>query len=69
VHRDELVVEFRGHEGEGARESDLQPEQIRQHQRYQPRPDRGNHVLDGDDFVVLAPDIFAHPGFGMVKFF
>src|SRR6185436_5294922 len=41
--------------------------QDRQHQRHQTDADGGQAILDGDDLVVLAPDIFADPCLGMMQ--
>jgi hypothetical protein len=41
--------------------------QYRQYERHQPDPDRGDHVLDGDDLVVLAPDVFREKGLRIVQ--
>jgi hypothetical protein len=57
VHRDELVIVVRGDQREGMREPELQPHHDRQYQGDQPDRDRGDRVLDGDDLVVLAPDV------------
>ncbi len=67
VHGDELKVVARVDKGKDVREPQLQPHDPRQHQGHQPHRDRGDRVLDGDDFGVLAPDVLPDESFRMVE--
>src|SRR6266699_3711957 len=55
--------------GEAAREGQLQPYQPRQHQSHQSNRERSDRILDGDDFGVLAKDVFRHPALRMIEFY
>src|SRR5205823_15087140 len=51
------------------REGQLQPYQPRQHQSHQSNRERSDRILDGDDFGVLAKDVFRHPALRMIEFY
>src|SRR6266705_3533329 len=47
----------------------VQPYQPRQHQSHQSNRERSDRILDGDDFGVLAKNVFRHPALRMVEFY
>src|SRR5207247_3357580 len=55
--------------GQAAREGQLQPYQPRQHQSHQSNRERSDRILDGDDFGVLAKNVFRHPALRMIEFY
>jgi hypothetical protein len=67
VHGHELQVVFGLDEMKAARETQLQPHDERQHQGDDADADRRRGILERDDLMVLAPDIFADPRLRMVK--
>ena len=67
VHGHELQVVGRIDQGEGVRPAELQAHEDGQRQGHQADAYGGDAVLDGDDLGVLAPDVFADEGLGMVK--
>ena len=69
MHRDELQVGLGRDEGEGLRESELQPHQPRQHQGHQADGGRRDRILDGDHLGVLAPDVFRDEAFRVIKLY
>ncbi len=44
-------------------ETQLQSHQHRQHQRHQSDADGDDGVLDGNDLVILTPDVFVEKSF------
>jgi len=67
VHGDELIVGLGGDKIEGVREAQLQPHQPRQDQRHQSNCNRRKRILHGNDFGVLAEDIFRDEALWMVE--
>ncbi|MCY1392156.1 hypothetical protein D9M71_70180 [compost metagenome] len=57
MHGHRLVVGAGVHELQAAGEADLHAHQAGQHQGDQADEDRGQRILDGNDLVVLAPDV------------
>ncbi len=60
VHGDELVIILRVNKRECVGEAQLQAHHRRQAQRDQTDKDGRHAVLDGDDLVVLAPDVLGY---------
>ncbi|MCY1425588.1 hypothetical protein D9M71_413790 [compost metagenome] len=69
VHGHRLVIGAGIHELQAAGEADLHAHQPRQHHGDQADEDRGQGVLDGDDLVVLAPDVAREEALGFMQRF
>jgi hypothetical protein len=67
VHGDELVVVLGRDEAERVREAELHAHHHGHRQRDEPDRDSGQRVLDGDDLVVLAPDVLRDESLRIVQ--
>ena len=66
VHGDILVIGAGVDKLQAAGKADLHPHQPGQNQRQQAYRDGGAAILNGDDLVILAPDIFPDKCLGAV---
>src|SRR3546814_12921535 len=56
-------------EQERVRKDEVRAHQGREHQRHQPDCDGRQRILDGDDLVILRPDVLSDERLRMVQFF
>ena len=67
VHGDELVITLRLDDREGVRKAKLQSHHHRHRHRDQPDRHCDDRVLDRNDLVILAPDVFANESLRIVQ--
>ncbi len=68
MHSDKLQVSTGVDEVKGVREPQLQPHQAREYECHQPNKYGSNPILDGNDFMILTPDIFGNKSLRIVHF-